>query len=203
MKGRLALAGAALLLCGCAAQIESPRVVDKRRRQMGRGLSHDQKLGMKALSDQGLTAQQIQEQMQIEKTQDEIVEIVKSVKAADMTLFGREGRSDLSSWNKDHREKGLWGVTKEKDKPPRQASTKKVSRRFKPARQMKHADLPKHDTKRPKGGKYRGAANAKGKPGKRDASAPKTRLGVSRESAAQSAPPPPKPDAPSERGFEL
>ena len=68
---------------------------------------------------------------------------------------------------------------------------------------MKHADLPKHDTKRPKGGKYRGAANAKGKPGKRDASAPKTRLGVSRESAAQSAPPPPKPDAPSERGFEL
>ena len=92
MKGRLALAGAALLLCGCAAQIESPRVVDKRRRQMGRGLSHDQKLGMKALSDQGLTAQQIQEQMQIEKTQDEIVEIVKSVKAADMTLFGREGR---------------------------------------------------------------------------------------------------------------
>ena len=199
MKGRLALAGAALLLCGCAAQIESPRVVDKRRRQMGRGLSHDQKLGMKALSDQGLTAQQIQEQMQIEKTQDEIVEIVKSVKAADMTLFGREGRSDLSSWNKDHREKGLWGVTKEKDKPPRQASTKKVSRRFKPARQMKHADLPKHATKRPKGGKYRGAHSAKAKPGKRDAG-PKTRLAASRESAPAQTP---NPDAPSERGFEL
>ena len=159
-----------------------------------------QKLGMKALSDQGFTGQQIQEQMQIEKTEAEIDEIVKSVKATvDATLFGREGRSDLSSWNKDHREKGLWGVTKEKDKPPRQASTKKVSRRFKPARQMKHADLPKHATKRPKGGKYRGAHSAKAKPGKRDAG-PKTRLAASRESAPAQTP---NPDAPSERGFEL
>ena len=110
MRQGLALAGAALLLCGCAAQVESPRVVDTRRRKMSRGLSQDQKLGMKALSDQGFTGQQIQEQMQIEKTEAEIDEIVKSVKATvDATLFGREGRSDLSSWNKAHREKGLWG----------------------------------------------------------------------------------------------
>merc|ERR1719502_1364573 len=94
-------------------------------------------------------------------------------------MVGREGRSDLSSWNKNHKQNALWG----KDKAQRQAP-RKASRRFKPARQMKHTDLPKHNQKRAKSGKYRGARVEGKRLGlKRIEKGPKSRLGVGRDTA--------------------
>ena len=157
---------------------------------MARGLSLEQQMQMRSLSDQGLTGEQSQQQMQIPKTEMEINEIVKSVKkTVEATMVGREGRSDLSSWNKNHKQNALWG----KDKAQRQVP-RKASRRFKPARQMKHTDLPKHNQKRAKRGKYRGVREGKGaftlKRKNEPEKGPKTRLGVSRDAAPAQRPNP-------------
>lgn len=143
----------ALVLLGVAccahAQVESPRVRDRRHRELTRGMNEQQREQMRMLSEQGLTGEQISDQMTLEKSAKQMTELVKAVRTTfnEAAMIGREGRSELSSWNKNN--KNSWTTSRDNGGggKPGGGARAGVSKKFKPARLMKHNDLPRNKRK--------------------------------------------------------